>query len=118
MDFPSKILENTVNEISKLPGIGKRTALRLALHILKQPENQIDALADSIKTLRKANKILLDKRLTGEELNAPLDHYLFTELTANGFTLGTPIPGRSTHCEKNELSPLINWYEYVKQLQI
>ena len=54
MDFPSKILENTVNEISKLPGIGKRTALRLALHILKQPENQIDALADSIKTLRKS----------------------------------------------------------------
>ena len=53
MDFPSKILENTVNEISKLPGIGKRTALRLALHILKQPENNIDALADSIKTLRK-----------------------------------------------------------------
>ena len=53
MDFPSKILENTVNEISKLPGIGKRTALRLALHILKQPENHIDALTDSIKTLRK-----------------------------------------------------------------
>ena len=53
MDFPSKILENTVNEISKLPGIGKRTALRLALHILKQPENHIDALADSIKTLRR-----------------------------------------------------------------
>ena len=53
MDFPSKILENIVNEISKLPGIGKRTALRLALHILKQPENHIDALADSIKTLRK-----------------------------------------------------------------
>lgn len=53
MDFPSKILENTVNEISKLPSIGKRTALRLALHILKQPENHIDALADSIKTLRK-----------------------------------------------------------------
>ena len=53
MDFPSKILENAVNEISKLPGIGKRTALRLALHILKQPENHIDALADSIKILRK-----------------------------------------------------------------
>ena len=53
MDFPSKILENTVNEISKLPSIGKRTALRLALHILKQPENHIDELADSIKNLRK-----------------------------------------------------------------
>ncbi len=53
MDFPSKILENAVNEISQLPGIGKRTALRLALHILKQPKNQIDALADAIKNLRK-----------------------------------------------------------------
>ena len=53
MDFPSKILENAVNEISQLPGIGKRTALRLALHILKQPKNQIDILADSIKSLRK-----------------------------------------------------------------
>ena len=53
MDFPSKILENAVNEISQLPGIGKRTALRLALHILKQPKTQIDALADAIKNLRK-----------------------------------------------------------------
>ena len=53
MDFPSKILENAVNEISQLPGIGKRTALRLALHILKQPENQIDTLAGAIKNLRK-----------------------------------------------------------------
>tara|TARA_A100001015_G_scaffold254001_1_gene294544 strand:- start:32 stop:571 length:540 start_codon:yes stop_codon:yes gene_type:complete len=53
MDFPSKILENAVNEISQLPGIGKRTALRLALHILKQPEEKIDFLADSIKSLRK-----------------------------------------------------------------
>ena len=38
MDFPSKILENAVNEISQLPGIGKRTALRLALHILNNPK--------------------------------------------------------------------------------
>ena len=53
MDFPSKILENAVIEISQLPGIGKRTALRLALHMLKQPEEKIDSLADSIKNLRK-----------------------------------------------------------------
>ena len=37
MDFSSKLLENAVQEISQLPGIGKRTALRLALHLLKQP---------------------------------------------------------------------------------
>ena len=53
IDFPSKILENAVIEISQLPGIGKRTALRLALHMLKQPEVKIDSLADSIKNLRK-----------------------------------------------------------------
>ena len=42
MDFSSKLLENAVHEISLLPGIGKRTALRLALHLLKQPkENNI-----------------------------------------------------------------------------
>ena len=37
MDFSSKLLENAVNEVSRLPGIGKRTALRLVLHLLKQP---------------------------------------------------------------------------------
>ena len=43
MEFSSKLLENAVNEIVQLPGIGKRTALRLALHLLKQPkENTID----------------------------------------------------------------------------
>ena len=36
MDFSSKLLENAVNEVSRLPGIGKRTALRLVLHLLKQ----------------------------------------------------------------------------------
>lgn len=40
MDFSSKLLENAVNEVSQLPGIGKRTALRLVLHLLKQPASQ------------------------------------------------------------------------------
>ena len=40
MDFSSKLLENAVYEIAQLPSIGKRTALRLALHLLKQPEEQ------------------------------------------------------------------------------
>ena len=37
MELPSKLLENAVNEMAQLPGIGKRTALRLVLHLLKQP---------------------------------------------------------------------------------
>ena len=52
MDFSSKLLENAVFEISQLPGIGKRTALRLALHLLKQPPMQVEELAQALVLLR------------------------------------------------------------------
>ena len=52
MDFSSKLLENAVHEISLLPGIGKRTALRLALHLLKQPKENTHLLSNSFKELR------------------------------------------------------------------
>lgn len=48
MEFSSKILERAVNEMSQLPGIGKRTALRLVLHLLKQPKEQTEFLANSL----------------------------------------------------------------------
>lgn len=52
MEFSSKLLEKAVNEMSHLPGIGKRTALRLMLHLLRQPENQALQLADALKNMR------------------------------------------------------------------
>ncbi|EKF54680.1 recombination protein RecR [Galbibacter marinus] len=52
MEFSSKLLENAVNEVSQLPGIGKRTALRLVLHLLRQPEQQTLELAESLQMLR------------------------------------------------------------------
>ena len=52
MELPSKLLENAVNEIAQLPGIGKRTALRLALHLLRQPLNQTESLSSSLFKLR------------------------------------------------------------------
>lgn len=52
MNFSSKLLENAVYEISQLPGIGKRTALRLALHLLKQPVSQSESLAQALTKLR------------------------------------------------------------------
>ena len=52
MNLPSKLLEEAVNEISKLPGIGKKSALRIALSLLKKPQDQSERLADSIKSLR------------------------------------------------------------------
>lgn len=51
MNYPSKILEKAVEEISQLPGIGRRTALRLALHLLDIPEIQADNLPKSISQL-------------------------------------------------------------------
>jgi len=48
MDFSSRILERTVQEIAQLPGIGKRTALRLVLHLLKQPKEQTQNLANAL----------------------------------------------------------------------
>lgn len=52
MNFPSKLIEDAVTEISRLPGIGKKTALRLALHLLKQHEVQTEALALAITRMR------------------------------------------------------------------
>ncbi len=48
----SKNLENAVNEISKLPGIGKRSALRLALYLIKQDEANVTLLTDRINKLK------------------------------------------------------------------
>jgi recombination protein RecR len=52
MEFSSKILERAVDEVSRLPGIGKRTALRLVLHLLKQPKEQVKYLTEAIDTVR------------------------------------------------------------------
>ena len=51
-DYSSKLLENAVNQIAKLPGIGKRTAVRLALHILKQSQEDVSAFTSAISSMR------------------------------------------------------------------
>ncbi|GAA3786014.1 recombination mediator RecR [Corallibacter vietnamensis] len=53
MEFASKLLEKAVDEMSQLPGIGKRTALRLVLHLLRQPESQTFQLAKALETMRR-----------------------------------------------------------------
>ena len=62
--YPSKLLENAVDAISSLPGVGRRSALRLALHLLKQPQENvhhftaaIDALRDDVKYCRNCMMI-------------------------------------------------------------
>lgn len=56
MEMSSKLLEKAVAEISQLPGIGKRTALRLALHLLKQPQEHTLQLSEALKKMREEIK--------------------------------------------------------------
>lgn len=53
MEYSSKLIEDAVNEVSKLPGIGKKTALRLVLHLIKENENHTLALTEALNKLRK-----------------------------------------------------------------
>ncbi len=52
-EYSSKLLERAVTELSRLPGIGKRTALRLALHLLKENETNVKNLADALVEMRQ-----------------------------------------------------------------
>lgn len=52
MQFSSSLLENAVNEFAKLPGIGKKTALRLVLHLLKQDNKQVGQFSEIISKMR------------------------------------------------------------------
>lgn len=56
MEFSSKLLARAVDEMAQLPGIGRRTALRLVLHLLKQPGEQTQRLTTSLQTLRQEIK--------------------------------------------------------------
>jgi len=52
MEYPSKLIEAAVNEVAKLPGIGKKTALRLVLHLVKENENRTTLLTEALQNLR------------------------------------------------------------------
>jgi recombination protein RecR len=56
VEYPSKLIEEAVNQISKLPGIGKKTALRLVLHIIKEKQESTFALTDALNKLRSQIK--------------------------------------------------------------
>ncbi len=53
MEFPSKLIEDAVNEIAKLPGIGKKTALRLVLHLVKENKQKTASLTEALSKMRE-----------------------------------------------------------------
>ncbi|MDX1333309.1 MAG: recombination mediator RecR [Robiginitalea sp.] len=60
MEISSKLLQKAVEEMSQLPGIGKRTALRLVLHLLRQPEAQTESLSSALQELRRGIRHCLE----------------------------------------------------------
>ncbi|MEJ2901437.1 recombination mediator RecR [Pedobacter panaciterrae] len=56
MNFSSKLLEDAVNEFSKLPGVGQKTALRLVLHLLNKEQEEVEHFGNAIVRLRKEIK--------------------------------------------------------------
>lgn len=52
-EYPSKLLENAVNEFASLPGIGKKSALRLVMHLLRKDESEVERFGESIIKLKK-----------------------------------------------------------------
>jgi len=56
MELPSRLIEEAVNEIAKLPGIGKKTALRLVLHLIKQEKATTRQLSEALKKMREEIK--------------------------------------------------------------
>lgn len=53
MDFSSKLIEEAVNQIARLPGIGKKSALRLALHLIREKEETTASLTEALNNLRQ-----------------------------------------------------------------
>jgi recombination protein RecR len=80
MNFSSKLIEDAVNEFSKLPGVGKRTALRFVLHLMKQSPDEVDQFGNSFIRLRRELRYcakchnVSDKPLCDVCLNPHRDH--------------------------------------------
>ena len=69
MNLPTKIIENAVNEISKLPGIGKKTALRLSLYLLKKDLQFSKNISKAIEELKEKTKYCDECHIICEEGN-------------------------------------------------
>lgn len=65
--YPSELLENAVDAISSLPGIGEKSALRLALHLLKQPVDNVRHFTESVRLLRENVKYCRICRMISDE---------------------------------------------------
>ena len=89
------------------PGLQRQVLATSVCHFSSSPSTVV-TFACKAETLHRVREILLDPVFTGKELKTPRDHQMFIALAEAGFTLGTALPGRSTHCERDLLSPYVD----------
>lgn len=97
-------------------GLCRKIVLTPLGHFASSPST-VMTFACRAQTLKDCASIMLRDKFTGLSLSWPNDHDMFLELQKYGFSLGTSIPGRSTHCENGLLSPQVDWQAYVKSLR-
>ena len=75
-NYPSKLLEEAVEAISTLPGVGRRSALRLALHLLRQPQENVHHFAQAVLNLRDEVKYCSECRMISDDTQCSIcsDH--------------------------------------------
>lgn len=74
MEYPSKLVEEAVEAISTLPGIGRKTALRLVLHLLRQPVGASQELANAIVRLREGIRYCAECHMIGDTTDCTCRH--------------------------------------------
>jgi hypothetical protein len=88
-----------------------------ACHFTSTPST-VMTFAMRRKTLLLCANFFLECEYTKPNLKIPQDHLMFLDLAKQGYSLGTCIPGVSTHCELNGLSPYVNWEKYIELLKL
>jgi len=108
-DHPDKYM------FSGYKGLMRKIVATEAGHFSGTPST-VMTFAITHNTLIKCYEFFLKSQYIRPGLKFPQDHQMFLDLIQQGYSVGTCLPGRSTHCEKEMLSPYFNWQEYAKQL--
>lgn len=109
-DHPDKYLAPMYDDL-------RRKIVFTAIGHFASAPSTVMTFACKEEVLNSAAPIMLKEKFTGLSLPWPNDHDMFIHLLGKGYTLGTSIPGRSTHCESGLLSPGIDWNSYLDSLR-
>ena len=98
-------------------GLMRKVVATAAGHFAGTPST-VMTFALKRQTLLQHLDLMIQGPCTDPRLPFPKDHELFTALSQRGLLIGTALPGRSTHCEREGLSPYVDWQHYANSIVI